>query len=78
MLTPPLVREIVHSMCRRATSTEITVKCRLGVTGRESWDNLLEFVRAVREGGNHFNKGNATSKIIYFQRLCFIIRLVDF
>ncbi len=54
MLEPELVRRIVHEMKRRVTHTEITVKCRIGVTDRESYEDLLEFVEAVRAGGvNH-------------------------
>jgi tRNA-dihydrouridine synthase A len=54
MLEPELVRQIVHEMKRRVTHTEVTVKCRIGVTDRESYEDLLEFVEAVRAGGvNH-------------------------
>ena len=51
MLEPDLVRRIVHEMKRVVTHTDITVKCRLGVTNRESWDELIEFIHAVSEGG---------------------------
>lgn len=51
MLEPDLVRQIVYSMKRRVSTTDITVKCRLGVTGREQWDDLLEFVQSVKSGG---------------------------
>ena len=51
MLEPELVKRIVHEMKRVVTHTDITVKCRLGVTNRETWDELLEFVHAVSEGG---------------------------
>ncbi len=52
MLEPSLVRQLVHSMQRRVTHTDVTVKCRIGVTpGRESFEELCEFVHAVRAGG---------------------------
>jgi tRNA-dihydrouridine synthase A len=59
MLEPLLVRQIVSSMIRRVSHTEVTVKCRIGVaqtqtqTTKEdySWNDLVEFVEAVREGG---------------------------
>lgn len=54
MLEPDLVRRIVYEMKRVVSRTDITVKCRLGVTNRESWDELVEFIHAVKEGGvNH-------------------------
>ncbi len=54
MLEPELVRQIVSEMKRRVTHTEITVKCRIGVTKRESYEELVEFVNAVKSGGvNH-------------------------
>jgi len=52
MLDPPLVRQIVHEMVRRCGDSAVTVKCRLGVDpGRTAWDELLEYVHAVRDGG---------------------------
>lgn len=51
MLSPSLTREICSSMMRMTSSAEITVKCRLGVTGRDSYAELLEFVEAVRSTG---------------------------
>jgi len=51
MLEPDLVKEIVHEMKRNVTHTDVTVKCRLGVTDRESWENLKEFIHVVSEGG---------------------------
>jgi tRNA-dihydrouridine synthase A len=38
-------------MIRKTSVAEITVKCRLGVTGRDSYAELLEFVEAVRSTG---------------------------
>jgi tRNA-dihydrouridine synthase A len=62
MLEPELVRQITHEMKRRATNTDITVKCRIGVTGRESWDNLIEYVAAVKSSG--------VTKMIIHARSC--------
>lgn len=54
MLEPDLVKRIVYEMKRVVARTDITVKCRLGVTNRESWEELVEFIHAVKEGGvNH-------------------------
>lgn len=54
MLEPELVRQLVDSMKRRVTHTDVTVKCRIGVTDRESYKHLTEFVAAVKSGGvNH-------------------------
>ena len=51
MLQPPLVREIVSTMCRR-TSCPITVKCRLGVTNeRDSYEDLVQFISEAHAGG---------------------------
>lgn len=62
MLEPHLVRQICHEMKRRVTSTDITVKCRLGVTGKDSFDDLVEFVTNVRSAG--------VEKIILHARNC--------
>lgn len=51
MLEPDLVRQIVYEMKKQVSTTDITVKCRLGVTGREQWGDLVEFVQAVKSGG---------------------------
>jgi len=51
MLDPSLVTSILLAMNRRVTHTDISVKCRIGVTGRDSYDELVEFVHAVRAGG---------------------------
>jgi tRNA dihydrouridine synthase A len=54
MLEPELIKKIVYEMKRVVTHTDITVKCRLGVTNKESWEDLKEFIHAVRDGGvNH-------------------------
>jgi len=39
-------------MVRKTSVAEITVKCRLGVTGRDSFSELLEFVDAVQSTGH--------------------------
>ena len=51
MLSPSLTREICSSMVRMTSHAEITVKCRLGVTGRDTYAELLEFIEAVRSTG---------------------------
>lgn len=51
MLDPAKTREICHSMVRKTSIAEITVKCRLGVTGRDTFAELLEFIEAVRSTG---------------------------
>ena len=48
MATPPDVREIVHAM-RAATDKPVTVKHRIGIDGRESYEEMLEFVDVVNE-----------------------------
>ena len=62
MLDPELVRQITHEMKRRATSTDITVKCRLGVTGKDSFDDLVQFITSVKATG--------ITKIILHARSC--------
>lgn len=64
MLDPELVRRLVYSMRRTVSNTEITVKCRLGVTGRESREEFIEFIRAVNSGG--------VSKVIIHARHCIL------
>lgn len=48
MATPERVRDIVAAM-RSATSKPVTVKHRIGIDGRESYDELREFVEIVNE-----------------------------
>lgn len=48
MATPERVREIVAAM-RSATSKPVTVKHRIGIDGRESYEELREFVEIVNE-----------------------------
>jgi tRNA-dihydrouridine synthase A len=64
MLEPALVRQITHEMKRRATMTDVTVKCRIGVTGRESWENLQEFIIACKSSG--------INKMIIHARSCIL------
>jgi tRNA-dihydrouridine synthase A len=51
MLEPQLVQQCVEAMMRRASSTEVTVKCRLGVTGRGDFEHLTHFVRLLSDTG---------------------------
>lgn len=48
MARPEQVREIVHAM-RAATDKPVTVKHRIGIDGRESYDEMLEFVDTVAQ-----------------------------
>jgi tRNA-dihydrouridine synthase A len=50
MATPERVRDIVAAM-RAATSKPVTVKHRIGIDGRESYEELREFVEIVKEAG---------------------------
>lgn len=50
MATPERVREIVAAM-RSATDKPVTVKHRIGINGRESYEELLEFVETVNRAG---------------------------
>ena len=50
MAQPALVARCVAAM-RRATSRPVTVKHRLGIDGRERYEDLTEFVRAVADAG---------------------------
>jgi len=50
MLVPDTVREIVHQMQRRTTKP-VTVKCRLGVDDRDSYEELTHFIRTAASGG---------------------------
>lgn len=49
MAEPARVAECVAAMA--ATGIPVTVKCRIGIDGRDAFGNLLEFVAAVRGGG---------------------------
>ena len=50
MEEPDLVREIVYQMQRR-TQQVVTVKCRLGVDNKDSYDELCLFLRSCNAGG---------------------------
>ncbi|CAN0275944.1 unnamed protein product [Ectocarpus sp. 6 AP-2014] len=51
MLDPERVREITYGMIRKVTRTPVTVKCRIGVDDKDSYDELTTFVRAVKAAG---------------------------
>lgn len=50
MAHPDKVAEGVRAMIA-ATSLPVTVKHRIGIDGRESWDDLCEFIEKVSEAG---------------------------
>lgn len=50
MADPPLVRDCVAAM-REAVSIPVTVKSRIGIDGRESYDDLSHFIATVAESG---------------------------
>ncbi len=50
MADPALVRDCVISM-RESVDIPVTVKSRIGIDGRESYDDLITFVETVREAG---------------------------
>lgn len=50
MADPPLVRDCVAAM-RDVVSIPVTVKSRIGIDGRESYDDLSGFVATVAESG---------------------------
>lgn len=62
MLEPEKIREILHTMKRQATNTEITLKCRIGVTGRESFDDLIFLLQNAESAG--------INKVILHARSC--------
>jgi len=63
MLKPELVREIVATM-QRQVSVPVTVKCRLGADEKDSYDELLHFIKCARDGG--------ARKFIIHSRKCFL------
>ena len=63
MFEPELVREIVYSM-QRCVSVPISVKCRIGADDKDSYAELVDFVRAASAGG--------TRKIILHSRKCLL------
>ncbi len=50
MADPGLVAEIAHAM-REATDRPVTVKHRIGIDGRERYDQMVEFVDTVATAG---------------------------
>jgi len=50
MARPERVRTLVQAM-REATTRPVTVKHRIGIDGRESYEEMLEFVDVVNEAG---------------------------
>ncbi|MFW6337401.1 MAG: tRNA dihydrouridine(20/20a) synthase DusA [Alkalispirochaetaceae bacterium] len=52
MATPEKVRELVAAM-RSATDKPVTVKHRIGINGRESYDDLVQFVETVNRARPH-------------------------
>jgi len=50
MLTPTLVAECIHAMLS-AVSIPITVKCRIGVDEKDSYEDLLNFIQMVSKAG---------------------------
>jgi tRNA-dihydrouridine synthase A len=52
MAEPKLVAECVAAM-RAAVRVPVTVKCRIGIDERDSYEELHEFVRRVSEAGSH-------------------------
>lgn len=51
MLDPTETGKLLHAMKRRLARTTLSVKCRIGVTGRESREDLIEFIRSVSDAG---------------------------
>ncbi|TGK26331.1 tRNA dihydrouridine(20/20a) synthase DusA [Leptospira yasudae] len=50
METPERVAELVSAM-DAATSIPVTVKCRIGIPGKESYEDLVRFIDCVRQAG---------------------------
>jgi tRNA-dihydrouridine synthase len=63
MLEPELVREIVSSMVRQV-SVPVTVKCRIGADDKDSYSELVDFVKAASAGG--------ARKVILHSRKCLL------
>jgi len=51
MAQPKLVNRLVRAMVRQAKTTPVTVKHRIGIKGRESYEHLREFASAVMDAG---------------------------
>ena len=63
MLEPELVREIVYSM-QRSVSVPVSVKCRIGADDKDSYAELVDFIKAASAGG--------ARKIILHSRKCLL------
>ncbi|MCG6192288.1 tRNA dihydrouridine(20/20a) synthase DusA [Leptospira sp. FAT2] len=50
METPERVAELVSAM-DAVTSIPVTVKCRIGIPGKESYEDLVRFIDCVRQAG---------------------------
>ncbi|TGL73960.1 tRNA dihydrouridine(20/20a) synthase DusA [Leptospira yasudae] len=50
METPERVAELVSAI-DTATSIPVTVKCRIGIPGKESYEDLVRFIDCVRQAG---------------------------
>lgn len=50
MAEPQLVRDCVAAM-RDVVSIPVTVKCRIGINGRDRYQDLVNFIETVRQGG---------------------------
>lgn len=51
MATPSLVHELVQAMVRASGGRPVTVKHRIGIPGRDRYEHMEEFARAVMEAG---------------------------
>lgn len=51
MFDPKLVASICAEMRKQVKKIPITVKCRLGVDNRDSYPEMVEFVKTVSEEG---------------------------
>lgn len=67
MLDPNLVRQICSVMIRKSTNSDISVKCRIGLDQRDSFDELIQFVRACSDAG--------IQKMIIHARICILCGL---
>ena len=54
MAEPSLVRDCVSAMVRGAGAVPVTVKCRIGIDDKDSYEELKAFVGTVAEGGCDF------------------------
>ena len=50
MFDPHLVARMCQEMIH-TVNIPVTVKCRLGVNDRDSWDNIVHFIKTVSEEG---------------------------